>query len=331
MIWVDGGDPEWKAEKNKYNPKQDGTEDSRDSRYRDWDNLRYWFRGIEKFAPWVNKVYFVTCGHIPDWLNLDAPKLIHVKHNDYMPNEYLPTFNANPIELNLHRIKGLSEHFIYFNDDMFIIKPVNPDMYFKNGIPVHPARLHGIFPRAQGGVMPHMYINTATLINKNFNMKEGLKRDRKKWFSIRKNGIRNVIENIYNSNFPEYPGFGNEHMPVPILKSTMDAVWNAEGDALNATSLNKFRSMMDVNQYVFRYWQLASGNFIPIKEAKLGRCFDITPDTTEICSSIVAQKYNMVCLNDMDLFDTYEGFVKAREEIKLAFDKILPDKSAFEK
>ena len=120
MIWVDGGDIEWRKEKNKYAGLPDD-EINGEIRFRDWDNLKYWFRGVEKFAPWVNNVYFVTCGHYPKWLNLDCPKLKFVKHEDYIPKEYLPTFSANPIEINLHRIEGLSEKFVYFNDWRYVL------------------------------------------------------------------------------------------------------------------------------------------------------------------------------------------------------------------
>ena len=122
--WVDGSDLEWRKSKNKYSGKIDEPVDITDARYRDWDILKYWFRGVEKYAPWVHKIYFVTCGQKPDWLNENHDKLVLVNHEDYIPHEYLPTFSANPIELNFHRIKNLSEHFVYFNDDTFIINKI---------------------------------------------------------------------------------------------------------------------------------------------------------------------------------------------------------------
>ena len=103
IIWVDGSDPEWRAVKNQYVPKAIG-EDDQEVRYRDWDNLQYWFRGVEKYTPWVNKIHFVTWGHLPKWLNVNHPKLHIVNHKDYIPEEYLPTFNSHTIEMNLHRI-----------------------------------------------------------------------------------------------------------------------------------------------------------------------------------------------------------------------------------
>ena len=88
--WVDGNDPEWQKEKNLYD-ESNKTGDSTIVRYRSWDNLQYWFRAVEKFAPWVRKVYFVTCGQKPEWLNAECSKLVLVDHKDYMPEEALPT------------------------------------------------------------------------------------------------------------------------------------------------------------------------------------------------------------------------------------------------
>src|SRR5690554_53344 len=133
LIWVDGSDPNWQAQKNLYSGKPAGDSPAR---FRDWDILKYWFRGVEKFAPWVNKIFFVTWGHVPEFLNLEHPKLVIVRHEDYIPKEYLPTFSANVIETNLHRIEGLSDKFVYFNDDVFITKKVTKEDFFKNGLPV---------------------------------------------------------------------------------------------------------------------------------------------------------------------------------------------------
>ena len=110
--WVDGNDPQWRAEKAKYDPSGMPQSDAPE-RYRDWDNLQYWFRGVEKFAPWVNRIHFITWGHLPPWLDTSNPKLNIVKHTDYIPEKYLPTFSSHAIELNMHRIEGLAEHFVF--------------------------------------------------------------------------------------------------------------------------------------------------------------------------------------------------------------------------
>lgn len=80
--WVDGNDPDWRNERSKWCIENEG--DHREIRFRDWDNLQYWFRGVEKFAPWVNRIHFITYGHLPPWLNVDHPKINIVRHTDYI-------------------------------------------------------------------------------------------------------------------------------------------------------------------------------------------------------------------------------------------------------
>lgn len=126
-------------EKDKYSPIK-ADESNSVNRYRDWGLLPYWFRAAEKFTPWVNKIYFVTWGHIPSFLNTDNEKLRIINHKDYIPEEYLPTFSSHVIEANLHRIPSLSEHFVYFNDDTFILRPM-PETSFSVTVCLAPAEL----------------------------------------------------------------------------------------------------------------------------------------------------------------------------------------------
>ena len=90
VTWVNGNDPEWQKEKTywlKAEHQTDKNNDAGETRYRDWDNLRYWFRAVVKYAPWVNRVHLITCGHIPEWLNTEAPKLNLVRYEDYVPQD----------------------------------------------------------------------------------------------------------------------------------------------------------------------------------------------------------------------------------------------------
>ena len=61
----------------------------------------------------------MTWGHLPDWLNIEHPKLNIVKHQDLYSRKIFATFSSHTIEMNLHRIEGLAEQFIYTNDDIF--------------------------------------------------------------------------------------------------------------------------------------------------------------------------------------------------------------------
>ena len=106
VLWVDGTDPQWQQERILFCP-ENSDNGSSENRYRDWGLMKYWFRCVEKYAPWVHRIFFVTNGQIPEWLNIEHPKLRLVKHKDYIPQKYLPTFNSNVIELWLHHIPDL--------------------------------------------------------------------------------------------------------------------------------------------------------------------------------------------------------------------------------
>ena len=133
VTWLDSSDPAWQKEFVKF--KKETTESTESARFRNLDIFNYWFRAVEQFAPWVNKVFLVTNGTFPKWINRSHPKLVLVKHSDYIPEEFLPTFNSITIELFMHKIKGLSEHFVYFNDDFFLNSPTKPELFFCNGLP----------------------------------------------------------------------------------------------------------------------------------------------------------------------------------------------------
>ena len=132
--WVDGSDPGWLAGKLAAAGEpidQQRTERAADDvRFADHDELRHSLRSVEQFAPWVRHIWVVTGGQRPAWL-ADHPRITVVDHRDIWPDAIgLPTFNSHAIEACLHRIPGLSEHFLYFNDDMILGRPVRPERFF---------------------------------------------------------------------------------------------------------------------------------------------------------------------------------------------------------
>ncbi|MDE5761203.1 MAG: Stealth CR1 domain-containing protein, partial [Bacteroides sp.] len=182
ITWVDMNDPKWQTEFSRYSGNKDNTKNGvSEARFRDNGFLKYWFRGVEKFAPWVRKVHFVTCGHYPNWLNLNAPKLHFVKHSDYIPLKYLPTFNSHTIELNMHHIEGLSNRFVYFNDDFFLIDNVSPERFFHHGQPCDMAVLNAI----STGDIAHILLNCIQNINLHFNKREVIKTAWHKWINVK--------------------------------------------------------------------------------------------------------------------------------------------------
>lgn len=321
ILWVDGNDPKWKEEKEKYKK----TKENDVNRFRDWENLQYWFRGVEKYAPWVNKIHFITWGHIPEWLNTKHPKLNIVKHTDFIPEEYLPTFNSNVIELNLHRLQDLAEQFVLFNDDMFLCKKTKESDFFKDGKPCEMYAENINMPLGYNNSFSHTALNNIGIINKYFTKKEVMKNNIGKYFNF-KYGIDNM-RTLLLLPWPQYAQFKDPHIPVALLKSTLNLLWEKETEALITTSKNRFRENTDINQYLIRYWQLLTGNFCP-RSAKIGKYFEIENINTKLIYTIEKQKYKMICLNDIK---TNIDFQKVKEEIKNAFQKILPKKSEFER
>ena len=319
IIWVDDNDPVWIQARQKYS---EGNYDNKNNvRYRDWDNLIYLFRGIEKFTPWVNKVHFVTCGHLPAWLNVKSPKLNIVKHSDYIDDSFLPTFSSRPIELNIHRIKDLSEQFVFFNDDMFILDYMQPEDFFVNGKPRDCAILNIL--RCEINAMPNTVANDLMIINKYFRYNESLKQNWGKWINpvYGKDVMRTILLSMWNT----FPGFLETHLPNAYLKATFKQVWELEEGILNKTCSNRFRSPLDCNQWLMRYWQLASGEFIP-RSPQIGKMFSVA-NIDDIIKCIEKQQKKLICVNDSEQVEDYES---CREIINRAFHNILPDKSSFE-
>ena len=244
VLWVDGSDPEFISEKQAVTGKVAFTNQDidGDQRYRDYGTLHFWFRMIEKHAPWVNNVYLITNGQKPDWLNLEHPKLKLITHREFMPEAYLPSYNSSAIELNIHRIEGLSEHFIYFNDDMFMIKDTQPSDFYKNGQPKLLAVYDALVPWSP---FTNTYHNNVELIYRHFPNKKALKSSPWKFFNFRYGSL--VLKNLLL--LPWGPtGYVNQHLPVPMKKSTLSRLWDIEGETLGRTSRNQIRDYgVDVN------------------------------------------------------------------------------------
>ena len=370
ITWVDGSDEEWLAEKRafaeghsfiekpsstskrafaknqpstKNQPSIKGRPslekprfDSSDLRFRnDFDFIKYWFRGVEKFAPWVNQIFFVTAGHLPDWLNLQHPKLKIIHHSDFISKEFLPTFNSHTIENNLHRIKELSENFVYFNDDFFLLRKTRPEDFFKEGQYQGKTQL---LPRAffaenilinnpSRDIFPYIQMNNMALINQTYDKRNFYKTHRTKAFNI-KYGVLN-LRNLLLQPWREFSLLYDPHCAIAYKKSTFQAVWQKHNKELTETSLRRFRSDRDVSHLVFYYTQLLDGKFI-LRSANFSHHTMLSKDekqNLQIIRMVESQKYHILCINDGEVKDP----VKTRVALTAAFDEILPEKSIFEK
>ncbi len=330
VIWVDGADPEWRKSKNSYlDCVSRITNDDGEERYRDLGVLKYLFRGIETNMPWVRNVYFVTCGQTPDWMNTDNPRLKLVNHKDFIPHEYLPTFSSHPIELNLHRICDLSDEFVYFNDDMFVIRETKETDFFKGGLPCDTAVFNAIaMEKTEKEFRFLMPINNIEIINKHFNKSECIKKNWNKYFNLKYG--KDMIRTICLNPWVHFTGFYNYHFPYSITKRVLNELWEKEPEVLDRTCSHRFRDSNDVNIWLASYWQYASGAFSP-RNPRIGHLTCVSDDQDNnavVYNHIRAKKSKIIVINDT--IEKADSNV-IRKELIEAFDSILPNKSSFEK
>lgn len=131
--YVDASDSNWQNIFNKYNKTKKIEAVNAKNRFRgQGDFFRYFFRCVEKNMPWINTVFLLVMSEsqVPSWINKNKVKII--THNQFIPEEYLPTFNSGTIEMFLQNIPGLSEYFLYANDDMYVLKPLSKNDFFND-------------------------------------------------------------------------------------------------------------------------------------------------------------------------------------------------------
>lgn len=328
ITYVDDTDINWQKKRQSY---LSDSVLSLSKNYRSWDNLHYWFRCVYKYAPWVNKIYLVTDKQVPEWLNIQNEKIIVVNHEDFIPKEYLPVFSSHPIELNLHRIKGLNEHFVYFNDDTFLTGYVDSDYFFQDGLPCDYA-VESPFG-ASDPRFAHICINNILAVNKKYNRRDFIINNRKRLYSSSyKYG---KYKNIYFSLFKneDFFGFESLHLPTCMLKSAYENVWKEFYDELNKTCSHRFRDDSDVNQYIITYWMYMHGLYHPYNWRNNSRLFQLN-DTNSIknnilnaCNAILDPNIKLVCINDAIVDD----FTNTKKVINDSFDLIVPERCEYEK
>ncbi|MFF1402545.1 stealth conserved region 3 domain-containing protein [Streptomyces sp. NPDC058294] len=274
--WVDGDDPAMAVKRRAHQVLSDNVIAAREtgaSRYTSHDELRYALRSLEMYAGFVRHVYLVTDSQIPSWLDPEAAGLTVVDHRDILPADALPVFNSHAIESRLHRIPGLSEHYLYFNDDVFINRPVGAGHFFHgNGIariPLSPLKL--------GAGAPHPLEPAPNSAGKN---------------------AREVIRRFHG----RYVTQKSLHTPHPQLLSVMREMEDLRIEELERTSYSRFRSTADVApaSTLHHHWAIATGRAVPadyrFRYVQLG-----TPDMRRRLARLAAgEDIDFFCLNDVD-------------------------------
>ena len=288
ITYVNGNDPVWQKDYEKFTKVP-----VMEKRFRDWGTLQYLLRGIEKHMPFIRKVFLVVShrSQIPEWV--DESNLDVVLHEDFVPQEYLPTFNCNTLEMNLHRIKGLDEQYLYFNDDLFPVRDCKPGDFYRDG-----KALIGFTKHYWGtGMFKQICRNSDALARKALGM------------PVSRSFIR------------------PQHICAPMLKSECEKMCGIVAEDI-AASYTRTREGRNYNQYMFTDYLFYQGKALSEK-ISIKHLSVAVSSASRIRKAIEAPSRNLICINDVRLSE--KRYEKLRNTVIDAFEKKFPQKSRFEK
>lgn len=287
ITYVDGLDPLWQQD---YARIVGG--DILAKRFRDWGTLKYLLRGIEKNMPYVENVFLVVAreSQVPQWVNREKLKI--VLHSDFVPAEFLPTFNCNTLEMHLHRIPGLSEEYLYFNDDMYPVRPSCPETFFRGG----------------KTVVKHVH----HLLSGNF-FKKIVKQSDK--LARKMAGVK-----------PSPIFIRPQHTAAAMLKSRCEELYTKAEEQIRQ-NITTVRTPQNLNQYLFADYLYYLGETIQDKISN--KHFSLAASTAQSIEKFLAEPTaDFVCINDVQMPDA--TFQELHTRINAAFQALLPQKSRFE-
>lgn len=335
LPWVDATDPDWQASKARHyaeilHPRES---DHGIVRYRETGTLRYVLRGIERFCPWYGTIHLITQGHLPEWLNADHPKINIVTHTElYENSRHLPTFNSSSIEMNLPNLHEVSERFVYLNDDFLIVRPLQPERFFQKELPVD-FLMHGWIPRNRlyqilrdDSAWVKSLNNNVRLINRLFRP-ENL--DKSLLFSPEYDLSGKTANGMLRFFWRRYYFFRHWHHPQPYRMQTLREVRQHFHPEMMHCSANRFRSDDDLTQYLYRYYHLAKGEFVP-RWYNDGYHADLRSekDFRRLENVLGSSRFNFVALYDN--FDR-KIEVKMRERLQEILERSFSKKASFER
>ena len=308
VLYCDDTDNEWLNSFNHFKELELGAGANRANnrqafgveRYRDWDAFKYWFRGVEENCKWVNKVYLVVAreSQVPYWLNTNNEKLQVVYHRDFVPKELLPTFNGLTAEFYVSFIKGLSDKFIYCNDDFYFINDTPLDKFYREN------KL--VFEDYQDNF--HYYPK------KYEEGSDGV------FYKFLNNNLK-FLHQVTNGNCHFYK---NPHLPI-IRDTTFEREFIKEhwGTFLESHSYSRFRNEHIYTSALFNWVYRDTKDYITDNIYANSKYVTLKSDV----NYSLYTNCDMVCFNDTEQLDDFEATKKVL--LKFLADK-LPYRSSFE-
>ncbi len=263
ITWVDGDDPVHRDKLNHHlqslghKPRA-----AAPTRFRSIGEIDDCIRSLLKFAPFLRRIHVVTDAQTPSIFKrldelpaADRAKLVLVDHKDIFPAgvDCLPTFSNRSIETVLHRIPGLAEHYVYLNDDFFLIAPVSPQDWFDHGRPV----LRGVWRRQPEQTLRH-----------------SLKQVLRRYFPVAPERARAgfVAGQVASARLA---GFGRRffaahHTPTPLRRSTLENFYLAHPGLLEKNIGFRLRNPEQFSpQFLANHLELAAGTAKIVRSYRL--------------------------------------------------------------
>lgn len=307
-MWVDGSDEQWRKRRDYYLHGEEIEDQGRsEARWIENDELKFSLRSVEMYANWIDKIYIVTDGQTPSWLNSENKRVVIVDHKDIMPASALPVFNSSAIESCIANIKELSEHFIIGNDDTLFADYTEPTTFFtESGIPI------------------------VRLLHQKHNREKAIKRG---GYTLLIKRMQDLIRERFGKRIYHAP----HHNFDPYLKSLYIEAQSHLPNLWSETAHHRFRHKNDMHRSFISYFMILKGcgvmrkvrrsnrGKLPLSMAGAdSRCIPLSEKSIEA----TIRRYNpyMICLNDDELATDRD-----RERMIEFLKRIYPNKSQFEK
>lgn len=271
--WVDGASLEFqRARAKRMESYVIGEGDGSEARFRQLDELKYALRSIHLYAPWVRNIYIATDSPRPAWL-ADHPRVTIVPSEEMFADvTVLPTHNSHAVESQLHHISGLSEHFLYSNDDMFFGRAVSPSAFF-----------------SPGGITK--FIEATTRIGTGAS-------------NVERSGFENaarVNRRLLAERFGRVITRHLEHAATPLRKSVMAELEREFPDDFARTAASRFRQATDISvtNSLYHYYSLLTGRAV-VQTAARVKYVDTTMRSgiDDMRMLLESRDYDFFCLND---------------------------------
>lgn len=279
MVFPD--DEEWRRDFIMYAYRYD----EGDVRYRSWGTERTLVRLVKKNMPWIRTIYVILARESQKkaWMDEEGVRVVY--HHEFIPEKFLPTFNSMTIEMFLKDIPGLSERFIYGNDDMFPLSPLKKTDFFYKGKPcIVMEQYH--YPN-NPNVFQMSCMSGLNFVGEEFGM---------------------VFSDVW---------YKNGHSIAPILKSTCEHLWEIGADRIEKAS-SRFRNVMNFSQYIYSWWHYLSGEYV--ERAPEHTYVSVTRPVVEIIDAI--HKGGIVCVNDNEKLSDHSVYaVEVRKALEESLNK----------